>query len=128
MFESIDNKYVIQPKQTTIVSGKKFLDTYAAKGFTKIVQDQSANIRIREAGALGKVEVRLLGEYAVPKARKEGKKKQVYYVHDSDGPEGADLGGRATRKIRKLIQKHFLTGYAWSLRAPNIVSLDFVLI
>ena len=37
MFESIDNKYLIQPKSNTIVSGKKFLDTYAAKGFTKIV-------------------------------------------------------------------------------------------
>jgi len=27
-----------------------------------------------------------------------------------------------------MIQKHFLTGFPWSLHAPKIVSFDFVLI
>ena len=69
MFEQIDDKYVIKPTNKTIVSGKRFLETYAAKNFSKIIQDQSENIRIRAHDELKDVEKLLLEEYAVKKVK-----------------------------------------------------------
>ncbi len=46
-------------------------------------------------------------------------KKRVMYCEDSDderlkGPV-VGLGNKSTQKIRKMIQKHFVTGFPWSI-------------
>ena len=106
------------------------METYAAKNFAKIIQDQSENIRIRAHDELKDVEKRLLAEWSATKVREEGpQKKRVTYAFDSDELEQeVDLGSMPTRKIRKMIQKHFLTGFSWSLNAPKIMTNDLDLL
>tara|TARA_B110000285_G_scaffold107844_1_gene122539 strand:- start:341 stop:589 length:249 start_codon:yes stop_codon:yes gene_type:complete len=54
------------------------------------------------------------------------------YVEDSDddrlkGPM-VGVGNKSTQKIRKMIQKHFLTGLPWSIAQEKVVSFDFCII
>jgi len=64
----------------------------------------------------------LLDEFSVKKVHKEQqKKKKVNYANDSDEVEKeTNLGCRATQNIRKMIQKHFLTGFDWSLNGLRV--------
>jgi len=45
--------------------------------------------------------------------------KRVVYCDDSDDERArgpiVGKGGRATQKIRKMIQSHFLSGFPWSI-------------
>ena len=55
----------------------------------------------------------------VVKEKKQAQKKRIMYCEDSDderikGPM-VGTGNKSTQKIRKMIQKHFITGYAWSI-------------
>ena len=59
-------------------------------------------------------------------------KKRVMYCEDSDderlkGPV-VGLGNKSTQKIRKMIQKHFVTGFPWSLAQEKVVNFDFIMI
>ena len=51
--------------------------------------------------------------------KKAGQKKRVMYCEDSDDErlQGAVVGegNKSTQKIRKMIQKHFITGLPWSI-------------
>ena len=53
------------------------------------------------------------------KAKKQ--KKRIMYIENSDderitGPV-VGIGNKSTQKIRKMIQKHFMTGFQWSIAA-----------
>ena len=59
-------------------------------------------------------------------------KKRITYCDDSDddrlkGPMIGE-GNKSTQKIRKMIQKHFMTGHPWSIASDKIVNFDFVII
>ena len=55
----------------------------------------------------------------VVKEKQKAQKTRVMYCEDSDderikGPM-VGIGNKSTQKIRKMIQKHFITGFAWSI-------------
>ena len=59
-------------------------------------------------------------------------KKRVIYCEDSDderyrGPIIGE-GSRNMQKIRKMIQKHFLSGFPWSITTKKEINFDFVII
>ena len=87
----------------------------ATKNFTKLVQDHTEKLEIQEKGELKGIEKQLLEEFSVKKVMKvtPTSKVKVNYAHDSDEVEKEiELGNKSTRKIRKMIQTHFMTGFA----------------
>ena len=38
------------------------------------------------------------------------------------------IGNKSTQKIRKMIQKHFITGMQWSIAQVKVINFDFVVI
>ena len=65
--------------------------------------------------------------------KKKGQKKRIVYCEDSDddrlkGPMIGE-GNKSTQKIRRMIQKHFVTGLPHSIALEKaVVNFDFVVI
>ena len=72
------------------------------------------------------------GRIVIAEKKKE-QKKRITYCEDSDddrlkGPQIGE-GNKSTQKIRKMIQKHFLTGHPHSIAIDKcVVNFDFVVI
>ena len=57
------------------------------------------------------------------------KKAKVIYLHEGWKPIVDDAtGGPATKKIRMIIQKHFMTGFPHSLKEKKTLNFDFMML
>mgnify|MGYP000950051862 CR=1 FL=1 len=86
------------------------------------------NTNLRE-NELNMIEELGRGRIIVPEKKA---KKRIMYCEDSDderlkGPMIGE-GNKSTQKIRRIIQKHFITGLPWSIAQEKVVNFDFVVI
>ena len=116
--------------KNTETLGNLIITDELKKIFKRNVQVTYENMLIEDKTKLKDIEFNLLGEYG--KSAKVGNpnaKKRVIYKEEEDQKSNQmGAGNKSTKKIRKLIQKHFLSDFPWSLKITKIMAFDFVLI
>ena len=136
LFIDIDQRYQLKPVETKVLSHEEKLHAFHNK-LTSTIANEAINKNLLKGTNLKDREINMIEELGkariVIAEKKKGQKKRIDYCEDSDddrlkAPQIGE-GNKSTQKIRRMIQKHFITGLPHSIALEKVVvNFDFVVI
>ena len=117
LFIDIDQRYKIKPNMVRQLTQSEKMAAFKTKLSTTIMHEKNNRALVNKTN-LQEHELDMVAELGkariINKEKQKAQKKRVMYCEDSDderikGPM-IGLGNKSTQKIRKMIEKHFITG------------------